>query len=170
MMKSILAEMGWGRGEFSATSITRSAAVALTGFAWGLCTDRFGARAVLVSGALLAAGALVAFGTMHSLAELYLIGAVIGSGIGALGPVATSTLVARRFGPRRGLALGLLHGGDNLINSLIPRATAALLVAYGWRRASWVIAAGYVVVALLVFVLLRPGDGRSDAVVPGVRR
>jgi MFS family permease len=170
MMKSILAEMGWGRGEFSATSITRSAAVALTGFAWGLCTDRFGARAVLVTGALLAAGALVAFGTMHSLAELYLIGAVIGSGIGALGPVATSTLIARRFGPRRGLALGLLHGGDNLINSLIPSATAALLVAYGWRRASWVIAAGYVVVALLVFVLLRPGDGRSNAVVPGVRR
>lgn len=170
MMKSILTEMGWGRGEFSATSITRSAAVALTGFAWGLCTDRFGARAVLVTGALLAASALVAFGAMRSLAELYLIGAVIGSGIGALGPVATSTLVARRFGPRRGLALGLLHGGDNLINSVIPRATAALLVAYGWRRASWVIAGGYVVVALLVLVLLRPGDGRSDPVAPGVRR
>src|SRR5262245_44771765 len=98
MMKSILAEMHWGRGEFAATSITRSTAVALSGFLWGLCTDRFGARIVLVTGALLAAGALVAFGAMRSLAELYVIGAVLGSGIGALGPVATSTLVARRFG------------------------------------------------------------------------
>src|SRR5262245_25298244 len=60
MMKSILAEMGWSRGEFSATSITRSTAVALTGFAWGVATDRLGARAVLVTGALLAAAGLVA--------------------------------------------------------------------------------------------------------------
>jgi Major Facilitator Superfamily len=170
MMKSILAEMGWGRGEFSATSITRSAAVALTGFAWGLATDRFGARAVLVAGALLAATGLVGFGAMHSLGELYLIGAVIGSGIGALGPVATSTLVARRFGPRRGLAIGLLHGCDNLINSAIPRATAALLVAWGWRRASWMIAGVYVLVAFVILLLIRPGDGRSAPLPAGVTR
>jgi MFS family permease len=166
MMKAILAEMGWGRGEFAATAVTRSAAVALSGLLWGLCTDRFGARAVLVAGALLAAAALLAFGAMRSLGELYLIGAVLGSGIGALGPVATSTLVARRFGPRRGLALGLLHGGDNLLNSVIPRASAALLAAYGWRTAAWVVAGGYVAVAGVVLLVLRPGEGRAEDLGP----
>lgn len=162
MMKSILAEMQWTRAEFAATAITRSAAVALSGFVWGVATDRWGARAVLVTGAITAAVAQVLFGRLQSLGELYVIGAITGSGIGALGPVATSTLVARRFGPQRGLALGLLHGGDNLLNSAIPRVTAALLVAYGWRRASWVIAAAYVVVALAILATIPSGDGRAE--------
>lgn len=162
MMKSILAETGWGRGEFAATSVTRSAAVAVSGLLWGLCTDRYGARSVLVTGALVVAGGLLAFGAMRSLAELYLVGAVVGTGIGALGPIAASTLVARRFGPRRGIALGLLHGGDNLLNSAVPRATAALLLALGWRGAAWAIAGVYVLVAGALFLGLAPGAGRAE--------
>ena len=48
------------RGEFAATAVTRSAAVAVSGFVWGVATDRWGARAVLVTGALLAAAAQMA--------------------------------------------------------------------------------------------------------------
>jgi MFS family permease len=163
LMRDIVEETGWGRGEFAAATATRTLTIAVTGLLWGAATDRIGARAVLVTGGLLCAAGLVGFGAMQSLGAAAAVGLVMGTGMGALGLAPASTLVARRFGPRRGIALGLLHGCDNLLNSVVPGAAAALLVAYGWRPTARVFAAAYAAVALVLLVCVRPGEGRSAA-------
>jgi MFS family permease len=154
MMKTITAELGWTRGEFAAAQATRTIGIGVSGVVWGLLTDRIGARAVLVAGALLCALGLTGFAAMDSLGDAYVAGAVMGIGIGGLGPIAASTLVARLFGPRRAVALGALHAGDNLLSSFLPATTAALALALGWRRAVGSFVLAYVAVAVLVLAAL----------------
>ena len=83
----------------------------------GLLTDRIGARKVLAAGALVIGLGNLALSRFESLGELRFFMACMGPGQAAVGAVAASALVLRLFRHRRGLAIGILNGGDNLINS-----------------------------------------------------
>ncbi len=165
LMRDIVGELGWGRGEFAAATATRTLTIAVSGFLWGALTDRLGGRPVLVTGALVCAAGLLGFGAMQSLGAAAALGLVMGTGMGALGIAPASALVARRFGPRRGLALGLVHGCDNLLNSFVPGATAALLTAHGWRATARVFAGAYALVAVALLVCVRAGEGRTGTMI-----
>jgi MFS family permease len=157
MMKAIIADLGWTRGEFAAAQATRTLGIGVSGLVWGLLTDRVGARAVLVAGALLCALGLLGFAAMDSLADAYVTGAVVGIGVGGLGPIAASALIARRFDRHRAIALGTLHAGDNLLTSFLPATTAAAAAALGWRGAAGSLALAYVALAALLLVSLPAG-------------
>lgn len=156
LMKPMLADMGWGRTDFAgAMTVRMSVMVVVLVFA-GLLTDRIGARLVLAAGAVIIGLGNVGLSFVHSLPGLYAAMAWLGPGQAAIGSVAASALVLRRFERRRNLAIGILNGGDNLLNSGIYPAAAALLAWWGWRWTIATLGSAYFLLAVLILLVLRP--------------
>lgn len=167
LMKPMLAELGWDRTDFAGAMTLRMALmVAVLAFA-GLLTDRVGARLVLAAGALIIGIGNIGLALVHSLAGLYGVMAWLGPGQAAIGSVAASALVLRLFEHRRSLAIGILNGGDNLLNSGIYPAAAALLAAWGWRWTIGSLGAAYFALAALILAVLRRGAAPGGAAARG---
>lgn len=168
LLKPITEELGWTRSEYATAMNFRMALLmAVAPFA-GQLVDRVGARLVLALGALLMGVGTFGMARVHSLGELYLWSVLIGPAQACIGSVAGSALVLRLFRRRRGLAIGVLNGGDNFITGGVHVASAALLLSSGWRGALSALAAAYVALAGLIFAILRGREGRSES--EGARR
>ena len=133
LMKPMLAEFGGDRADFASAMSLRMLVMVLTISFAGQLTDRFGARLVLATGALVIGLGNLTAAVMTSMGQFYPIMAFMGPGQAAIGSVAASALVLRLFHHRRGLAIGVLNGGDNLINSGVSVGAAVLLTSSGWR-------------------------------------
>lgn len=162
LMKPILAELRWDRTTFASAMTVRMFLMVLTLSLAGQVTDRFGTRIVLAVGSIIVGLGTLGIANAHSLASLYPAMALMGPGQACIGPVAASALVLRIVQKQRGLAVGILNGGDNLISAMIPLAAAYLLGTSGWRFALSVLGVAYFVLAALIFLALRAGDGRVD--------
>lgn len=159
LMKSMLAEFGWARTDFTgAMTLRMTVMVVMIAYA-GLLTDRIGARLVLAAGALIIGLGSVAIARIDSLPQLYGAMAWLGSGQAAINTVAASALVVRRFQHRRNLAVGILNGGDNLLNSGVYYLAAVLLGAWGWRPTIASLGVIYLLLAGLILWALRPRAG-----------
>jgi MFS family permease len=163
LMKSMIADFAWNRGDFALTMTARMIAMILVVPFAGQLTDRIGARRVLATGALLMAVGITGMSRVTSWSALLAISVVIGAGQACVGSVAASALVLRLFRHRTGLAVGILNGGDNLLNSLVPISAAAALPVWGWRGTLLGVAVGYLLLAGLILAALRADDGRSAA-------
>jgi MFS family permease len=93
---------------------------------------------------------------LHDLPHLFAVMAVMGPGQAGMGTVAASALVLRLFRARHGVAIGILNGGDNLINSLVPMAATLALAQWGWRGTLVLLGGSYLVLAGLIAAVLRP--------------
>lgn len=168
-MKPIAASLEMERAVFaSAMTLRMFLMVLCMGFA-GVATDRWGARPVLAGGAALVGCATAVLATTISLAGFFPAMALIGPGQAAIGSVAASALVLRRFRRRRGLAIGILNGGDNFLNAGAPVLTASLLEWAGWRSALGAWSGIYFTLAALIFLALSREDGRAPAPRRGAR-
>ncbi len=161
LMKSMVEEFAWSRSQFASAMTIRIFAITLTMPFAGQMADRLGARTVLAGGALVVGACLLALTEMHSLAEFWGISLLMGPGQACIGSVAASALVLRLFKRHRGIAIGVLNGGDNVLNSMVPLLAASLLVSGGWRIAVGCLAAVYLVLAGGIVLALRGTDGRS---------
>jgi len=158
LMVPMVEEFGWTRSDFAfAMNVRMFALVATIAFA-GQLTDRLGARLVLVAGALLVGAAILLMARVESYGQMIGVGLLMGPGQAALGAVAASALVLRRFERNQGLAVGILNGGDNLLNSLVPLATATLLAAVGWRETIGTLGGAYVVLGMAILFALPQGE------------
>jgi MFS family permease len=166
LMKSIVAELQWSRAEFASAATLRLIAMIIAMPFAGQLIDRLGARTILGGGALLAGGCVFAMSAVHTLPQLWAISIAMGPAQACIGSVGASALVLRLFERRRGLAVGILNGGDNLLNAAIPVVTVGLLEDHGWRATLAVMAGAYLVLAALIAVCLRASDGRES---PGER-
>ncbi|GIV03734.1 MAG: putative MFS-type transporter YbfB [Candidatus Binatia bacterium] len=166
LMKPMTQTLNIDRTTFASAMSLRMLLMVLAMSVAGIATDRFGARAVLASGALIVGACTVALAWVPSAAWLYPIMALIGPGQAAIGSVAASALIVRHFSRRRGWAVGILNGGDNLLNASIPILTAAVLQQRGWQAALVALGGAYLALALLVRATMRRGDGRSAAPTP----
>ena len=167
LMKPLLAEFGWARTDFAGAMTLRMAVMVAVLALAGLLTDRLGARAVLAAGALTIGLGNLALSRIETLPQLYGVMAWLGPGQAAIGSVAASALVLRRFKRRRSLAIGFLNGGDNLLNSGLYLAAAALLAAWGWRATLATLASGYLLLAVLILLVLRSGAEEDRAALRG---
>jgi MFS family permease len=166
LMKSMIDEFGWSRAEFASGMTVRIAAITLMMPFAGQLADKLGARTVLAGGALIVGGSLLALTEMTSLVEYWAISLIMGPGQACIGSVAASALVLRLFQRHRGLAIGVLNGGDNLLNSLVPIVSLSLLETGGWRLGVGALASVYFVLAAGIFGVLRTSDGRSEDTTP----
>jgi MFS family permease len=135
----LLAELGVERGplKFGDTiQLLVSGALAPVG---GWLADRYGVRPVMVVGAVLLTGALYGYSSVDSLADVYVLRAVMGAALASAGLVLCVTIVSRWFVAKRGLALGLMLSGTSLGNAVFPQLNAALIAEHGWREAFTII-------------------------------
>ena len=147
----LLAELGVERGplKFGDTiQLLVSGALAPVG---GWLADRYGVRPVMVVGAVLLTGALYGYSSVDSLADVYVLRAVMGAALASAGLVLCVTIVSRWFVAKRGLALGLMLSGTSLGNAVFPQLNAALIAEHGWREAFTII--GLVPLLLLPMIL-----------------
>ena len=164
LMKPIVAEFGWDRSAWAASMTMRMLAmIAIVTWA-GQLTDRLGARRVLATGGLLMGAGVLGMAVIASWPQLVAVSIVVGTGQACIGSVAASALVLRLFTQRRGVAIGILNGGDNLLNSFVPPAAAVGLAAWGWRPTLAVFGVAYLLLALAILDVLGDRDVGPDAV------
>jgi cyanate permease len=167
LLKPITDELGWTRTEYAhAMNLRLAVMMCLVPFA-GQLVDRLGARLVLSVGALLMGLGAFGLSRVHDLTSLYATSLLTGPGQACVGSVAGSALVLRRFQRHRGIAVGVLNGGDNLITSLVHVTSASLLVSIGWRGTITSLAVSYLFLAVVFYLVLKPGEGMSAEATDG---
>jgi MFS family permease len=173
-LPSIAADTGWDRTSlslaFSIYVLLYSALAAVSGW----CTDRWGPRVVLATGALLMGGGLLLTSRVDALWQLYLsFGLLAAVGMSAV-YVPCSATVVRWFVRRRGFALGIASAGQGCGNLVIPPIAALLMAGYGWRWTYMVLALVATVVILLLSGLLVRDPERlglhADGIDPAAER
>jgi MFS family permease len=163
LMKSMLAEFDWTRSQFASAATVRIVVMVLFMPVAGQLTDRYGARVVLGAGALLVGGCVLAMANVRSLPQLLAVSVAMGPGQACIGSVAASTLVLRLFHRHRGVAIGVLNGGDNLLNAALPLIAVVFLERVGWRLTLGALGTTYFALALLTALALRASDGRAES-------
>ncbi len=146
-LRAVTEDIHIGRGAFASAMLVTNWISAASGPFLGWLLDRYGARRVLLPGAVLFAvsTAMQAYIT-SSLLVIYLLFALKGLMSAGQSPVSYAFAVSQWFDRRRGLALGFALAGVGLGTSVIPLLVAYLIANYGWRFA-------YVGLGLVVLVL-----------------
>jgi sugar phosphate permease len=152
---------GWNRA-------TISGAVSLNLVLYGLCgpfaaalMERFGIRRVMLVALISAAMAVGATSFMHAAWQLYVLwGLVVGTATGATATVLGAVVANRWFVKRRGLVTGILTASTATGQLIFLPLLASLVVAFGWRAASYLMAGVLVLIFPLVAWLMRdrPAD------------
>ena len=144
------AEFGASRGQIMIGITLMNAASAILSPFVGHALDKYSIRWMVSIGAVaLAAGFLVistASGIWTILAS-YMV--LISIAVVLVGPLSSSTLVAKWFTRNRGLAIGLSSVGTSLGGFIMPAVIAFMLIEYGWRLA-------HVYLAFMALILIIP--------------
>src|SRR5262249_30751561 len=131
--------MGWSRTGISTAALINWLSMGVSAFIWGALSDRFGTRAVVLSGGGLLGLGLVTASRAATLGQFQvlfrvLVGAAAGSFFAPL--VATST---RWFTRNRSLAVALVSAGLSLGSTTVGPLARWLITSYDWRTAMLVI-------------------------------
>jgi len=158
-IKPMEAEFGWGRGALSGVAAVSLLILGAVGPFVGRLADRWGPRrVVIVSLLLLGVGALGAY-RASGLAQIYLtIGLLMAVGAGGLSIATGSTVAARWFEQRRGVAIGLAAGGMSAGQLVVIPLAMSLTLSYGWRTSYFWLAVGLLVLMIPIALLLVRND------------
>jgi MFS family permease len=142
-------ETGWSRTGISSAMTLVFLVMGVSGFAWGVASDRVGARPVVLAGAvLLGLGLVIASRAPSTIIFQLAYGVLVGAAGGAFfAPViATTTLW---FEKNLGLAVSLVSAGIGVAPLTLSPLTAWLIAQHGWRSSM-------LTVGVLVFVAIIP--------------
>ena len=129
------ASTGWGRATISTAMTLDFLVMGFAGFAWGMASDRFGPRIVVLSGAiLLGAGLLVASRAITPLGFQLGFGVLVGVAAGAFFAPMIATVTAW-FDTQRALAVSLVSAGVGVAPMTVSPFAAWLISHYDWRTA-----------------------------------
>jgi MFS family permease len=151
-------DMGWTRAGISFTAVLSFLAMGFGSFFWGSLSDRFGTRAVVLSGGLLLGLGLV---TASHAAQLWqfqlLFGVMVGLAAGSFYAPLIAT-ITRWFTVNRSLAVALVSSGMGLGSLLVAPLSRWMITTYDWRTAMLVIGgiAWLVVIPAAMFVRRPP--------------
>lgn len=116
----------------------------------GRALDRLPGRMIVAGGAALFAAGWLIIATTHNLIVAGLAAFfLLAPGGAAMGPLAASTLVARWFTEKRGLALGIVSVASSSGGLIIVPLLAYLIATFDWRQAM----GAYALIAALIVVL-----------------
>ncbi|WP_137389446.1 MFS transporter [Rhodoligotrophos defluvii] len=141
-------ETGWSRAGISSGMTLNFLVMGVAGFGWGVASDRFGARIVVLIGAVLLGLALVLASQATSLVQFQLAyGILVGLASSAFFAPMIAAVTAW-FGTNRSLAVSLVSAGMGVAPMTISPLARWLISAYDWRTAMLLI--GLMAWALLV--------------------
>ncbi|MCZ8548536.1 MFS transporter [Mesorhizobium qingshengii] len=161
-------DTGWSRAGISSAMTLNFLVMGLGGFAWGALSDRFGARIVVMIGAVLLGLALVLASRAGSLVAFQVTyGVLVGLAASAFfAPMIA--LTTGWFDTHRGLAVSLVSAGMGVAPMTISPFARWLISAYDWRTAMFDIGITAWVLLLPAVLLVRQppkpvGPGTSSA-------
>jgi len=170
-------EFGWSRTQLAFAVTIAQYSLGITTPFWGMMTDRFGPRAIMLPTLILMA---VLFASLSLLTpniwHFYLMFFLIP--VLAPSPVLNSSVIARLFDKRLGLAMGLMLVGVGLGSAVLPSLAQMLITAFGWRTA-YVVLGGLTLMIGLPAILVetrhvrgpipRKSGGMIEPLLPAVK-
>lgn len=156
LMVPLEQEFGWTRVSISAAVAVNIALFGLLGPFAASIMDRWGVRRVLLGALALLAVAVALSTRMRSESTLMLLwGVLVGAGTGMTSMVLAAIVATRWFDARRGLVVGALSAANATGQLIFLPVLASLITTYGWRSATWAVAATAAVVFVVVAVFMR---------------
>lgn len=149
-------QFGWDRTRVSLLFAVLALASGLSSPLAGRLLERVEARTIIVTGAILAGLGLVAASRANSFGPMLVAYTMLGLGLGFSTFVPTALVISNWFGERRGIALGIVMGGQSLGGMVMAPLVSYAIARGGWRVGELVLAAPmFVVVTPLVLALVR---------------
>jgi MFS family permease len=146
---------GWSRAGISGAMTLVFLAMGVGGFAWGMLSDRFGARPVVLAGSILLALGLALASRSGSLLEFQLAyGLLVGFASGSFFPPFIA-VVSNWFDRHRALAVSLTSAGVGMAPMIVSPFASWLLTTTDWRGAQMTIAALAALVLVPASLLVR---------------
>src|ERR671934_370580 len=147
--------MGWSRTGISTAALINWLCMGAGAFLWGALSDRFGTRAVVLSGGALLGLGLVTASRAATLGQFQLLfGVLVGVATGSFYTPLTAT-TTRWFTRHRSLAVALVSAGLSVGTAVMGPPPRWLITTYDWRVAMLVIADLVWVVVIPAALLLR---------------
>ncbi len=149
-------ELGWGRGAISAAVSVGLLLYGLTGPAAGWLMDRFGPKPITLVGLCVIGISTLLGAAMTELWQFSLYwGVLSGLGTGIVAPVLGATVANRWFVERRGLVLGIFGAAASAGQLVTVPALMWLVVQFGWRTGTILLAQAVLLVFVPVLLLMR---------------
>ncbi|WP_421917248.1 MFS transporter [Mesorhizobium sp.] len=160
-------DTNWSRAGISSAMTLNFLVMGLGGFAWGAIYDRFGARPVVMIGAVMLGLALVLASRAGSLLSFQLTYGVL-VGLAASSFFAPMiALTTGWFDTNRGLAVSLVSAGMGVAPMTISPFARWLISAYDWRTAMFDIGVmAWVLLIPVVFLVRQPPKPAVNATGP----
>ena len=155
-LQPVSTEMGWSRTGVSAASMLAFLCLGVSSFAWGAASDRYGTRAVVLTGGILLGLGLVA---VSQAVELWQFQALFGVLVGVAAGSSYTPLIATTtnwFTQHRSLAVALVSVGLALGSMTVAPLATWIIVAHGWRTAMLVLGGIAWAVVIPAALLIRP--------------
>jgi MFS family permease len=162
--------MSWSRTGVAMAALLNFLSMAVGVFAWGALSDRFGPRAVVLSGGVLLGLGLVTASRASTLGGFQLLfGVLVGLAAGSLyTPMAATT--TRWFTRHRTLAVALVSAGLSFGSTLMAPLARWLITSYDWRTAMLVMGDLVWLVVIPAALLVRnPPAARPERAAARVR-
>jgi MFS family permease len=152
--------LGWSKTFIGSGQSVALVMVAIVSPIAGNLVDRYGARVMLAAGLLIVAAGLLLFGAFPA-AALYLVGYGLVGGIGfATANIhLVSTAIAKLFTESRGLATGIANSGATAGQFITVPLVTISLGYVSWQWSVMALALVCVVMAAVIWVVLRPESG-----------
>jgi len=148
---------GWSRAGVSSAMTLDFLMLGIASFGWGALTDRFGARIVVLTGALLLGLGLTLASRATSLIEFQLVyGVLVGIAAGAFFAPMIAT-VTGWFETHRSLAVSLVSAGMGVAPMTVSPFARWLISSYDWRTAQLTIGiAAWLLLVPVALLVRRP--------------
>jgi MFS family permease len=147
---SLESDLGWSRTQIMAAMTILLLATAFSAPFAGRLIQRYGGRAVVITGILFTCGGFVLLSQMSSLWHYYIAYALIGVGFATMGPVTVSFIMSLWFKRRRGTAIGIASMGAGVSGLIFTPLVAVYLIPnFGWSNS-------YLIFAIIIACLAIP--------------
>lgn len=172
-MQPIAADTGWSRGGISTAATLDFLCMGAAALVWGMLSDRFGTRIVVLLGSVLLSLGLVGASRATTLWEFQLlfgvlVGVAAGSFYAPMMAAASSWLEHRR-----NLAVALVSAGMGIGSMTVSPLAGWLLTSLDWRTTMLAIGVGAGALMVPAALLVRPppqsasaGTGAAPALTP----
>jgi len=148
--KPMSAEFGWTRAMTSGAYSFRNIQGGIASPVAGWAVDRYGARIVIIIGAIISGLSFCLMPFVNSIIGFYLIyGILLSAGMSAMLYIPAWTVIAKWFKKRLSRALAVLATGAGLGGLICAPAAAFLIKYYGWRAA-------FVVFGFTIWIVVIP--------------
>ncbi len=158
-IKPMEAEFGWGRGALSGAAAISLLLLGAAGPAVGWLADRYGPRRVIVVSLLMLGSGAIGASFVQRLWHVYVTtGLLMALGAGGLAITTGSTVAARWFEARRGVAIGIAAGGMSAGQLVVIPLAMVLTLWFGWRMSFLWQGVGLLVLVLPIALWLIGND------------